>query len=281
MPVSNQTFLGEVKALFASLESRFIQAPLVEGATWQSIKAPQPMVEVRNVSFTLDLPSKSLYPYRLALSPNLPWADEHFVKERTSGDPVNPGESWRIWPYAQSANRHRRPGEQDPQFDHSYAERYWPKFAGTTPTGRLDETPPEGSGRQGYRFPYGDLDDLVEVLLDDPLTRQAYLPVWFPEDLGACRQHKRVPCTLGYHFILRGGRLHCVYFMRSCDYVRHFRDDIYLTIRLLLWVLEQCSLADPARWEDVLPGDFTLHITSLHMFESDHNALIQKISDGR
>ena len=277
--MSAKTFRADVKRLLADLEARFLKAPIVAGATWQSIKAPQPMVEVRNVSFTLDLPSTDLEVYRKALMPNLPWADEHFVKERVSGDPINPGTTWRIWPYSRSANTHRREGEQDPQFDHSYAERYWPKFAGTTPTGVLEETPPEGSGRQGYRFPYGDLDDLVEVLLDDPLTRQAYLPIWFPEDLGACRQHKRVPCTLGYHFILREGRLHCVYFMRSCDYIRHFRDDLYLTIRLLLWVLDQCSLADPAKWADVLPGDFTVHLTSLHMFESDRNALLKTIPD--
>ena len=277
--MSAKTFRADVKRLLADLEARFLKAPIVAVATWQSIKAPQPMVEVRNVSFTLDLPSTDLEVYRKALMPNLPWADEHFVKERVSGDPINPGTTWRIWPYSRSANTHRREGEQDPQFDHSYAERYWPKFAGTTPTGVLEETPPEGSGRQGYRFPYGDLDDLVEVLLDDPLTRQAYLPIWFPEDLGACRQHKRVPCTLGYHFILREGRLHCVYFMRSCDYIRHFRDDLYLTIRLLLWVLDQCSLADPAKWADVLPGDFTVHLTSLHMFESDRNALLKTIPD--
>jgi len=277
--MSAKTFRADVKSLLADLEARFLKAPIVTGATWQSIKAPQPMVEVRNVSFTLDLPGTDLEVYRKALMPNLPWADEHFVKERVSGDPINPGTTWRIWPYSRSANTHRREGEQDPQFDHSYAERYWPKFAGATPTGVLEETPPEGSGRQGYRFPYGDLDDLVEVLLDDPLTRQAYLPIWFPEDLGACRQHKRVPCTLGYHFILREGRLHCVYFMRSCDYIRHFRDDLYLTIRLLLWVLDQCSLADPAKWADVLPGDFTVHLTSLHMFESDRNALLKTIPD--
>lgn len=273
----SKLFHADVKALMSDLTARFVQAPIVAGATWQSIKAPQNMVEVRNVSFTLDLPSTDLELYRAALLPNLPWADEHFKKERVSGDPINPGATWRIWPYSQSANRHRREGEKDPQFDHSYAERYWPKFAGTTPNGVLEETPDESLAHKGYRFPYGDLDDLVEVLLEDPLTRQAYLPIWFPEDLGACRQKKRVPCTLGYHFMLREGRLHCVYFMRSCDFVRHFRDDLYLTIRLQLWVLEQLTLADLEHWGDVAPGDFTVHITSLHMFESDRDAILKTI----
>lgn len=61
-----------------------------------------------------------------------------------------------------------------------------------------------------------------------------------------------------------------VYYLRSCDFVRHFRDDVYLSIRLLLWVLEQCRLANPEMgWEDIKPGTFTMHITSLHCFETD------------
>lgn len=61
--------------------------------------------------------------------------------------------------------------------------------------------------------------------------------------------------------------------MRSCDFVRHFRDDVYLTIRLLIWVLNMCQLRDPKTWKMVTPGTFTMHITSLHMFESDRKAL--------
>lgn len=260
------------------LEHAFIDAPLVDGATWQSIKAPEPMAELHMVTFDIDLEGETrLDVYRDALKPNLPWADEHFVKERVSGDPINPGTTWRIWPYARSADTHRRPGGKDPQFDHTYAERYWPKFAGKTEGGILEETPPESEVRWGCRFPYGDLDDLVEVLLEDPLTRQAYLPVWFPEDLGAARLKKRVPCSLGYHFLRREDRLHVLYPMRSCDFIRHFRDDVYLTIRLLLWVLEQCQLADPRNWDHVTPGRFTMVISSLHMFKRDRELLVRRL----
>lgn len=286
-------FKAQFLALLAGLDAKFLEAPVVEAPTWQSVKAPQPMVELMNTSFSLDLGLEvnsvaPLEQYRQAVRPNLPWADLHFEKERVSRDPVNPGTAWEIWPYAKSADLHRRKGEKppqkgekSPQFDHSYAERYWPKFAGTTPGGRLLESPDPSLARQGYRFPYGDLDDLVEVLLADPLTRQAYLPVWFPEDLGAARGGKRVPCTLGYHFMLRRGRLHLVYPMRSCDYVRHFRDDVYLTIRLLLWVLEQCKLAQPGVWGSVAPGTFTMHITSLHMFSSDRELLQKALQQRR
>ena len=254
------------------ITERMKRADLVEGTRWQSVKAPQPMLELLNYSLTYDLPTEDLDFYRDQIRPNLPWADRHFLEERVSGDPINPGQTWRIWPYSASANTHRREGETDPQFDHSYAERYWPKSAGITPDGVLhtDHSPVH----QGIRFNYGDLDDLVTVLANEPTTRQAYLPVWFPEDLGAAVQEKRVPCSLGYHFICRGGRLHCVYYLRSCDFIRHFRDDVYLTIRLQLWVLEQCRLARPEMdWDNILPGTLTMHITSLHCFSSDRIAL--------
>lgn len=264
------------------IEDAFTRAPLVEGSSWQSINAPEPMAELHQVSFDLDLGGETdLAVYRELLRPNLPWADEHFVKERVSGDPINPGTTWRLWAYARSADTHRRQGEKDPQFDHSYAERYWPKFAGRTEGGILETTPPESEAHQGYRFPYGDLDDLVDLLVEEPLTRQAYLPVWFPEDLGAARLKKRVPCSLGYHFIRREDRLHIMYPMRSCDYVRHFRDDVYLTVRLLLWVLEQCQLADPENWDHVLPGRFSMSIASLHMFRTDREMLVRRLGRER
>lgn len=254
------------------ISRRLLVAPLVEGTRWQSIKAPQPMLELLNYSFTYDLPTESLDFYRDQIKPNLPWADRHFEEERVSGDPINPGQTWHIWPYSGSANTHRREGEKDPQFDHSYAERYWPKAAGTTPDGALDSD--DHPVHNGIRFPYGDLNDLVSLLANEPTTRQAFLPIWFPEDLGAALLEKRVPCSLGYHFIMRDQKLHCVYYLRSCDFVRHFRDDVYLTLRLQLWVLEQCRLARPEMdWDKVTTGTLTMHITSLHCFSTDRVAL--------
>jgi hypothetical protein len=46
------------------------------------------------------------------------------------------------------------------------------------------------------------------------------------------------------------------------------QDDIYLTIRLLIWVLNGCREIDEA-WLDVHPGTFTMHCTSLHVFAND------------
>jgi thymidylate synthase len=271
------------KGLTDAIKHEFMSAPIVEATRWQSTTAPQPMVEVFNRSFTLDLCNArdqrcDLDYYREAIKPNLPWADRHFEEERVSGEPINPGETWKIWPYARSAAAHLREGENIPQYDHSYAERYWPKYAGLTDDGRLGLNEYD-EGHSGIRFPYGDLRDLVDILYEDPLTRQAYLPIFFPEDTFAATESKRVPCTLGYHFICRQERLHIVYPMRSCDFIRHFRDDVYLTIRLLLWVLEQLKAKDPETWNDVWPGTYRMHITSLHMFQQDRENLRSLLND--
>lgn len=256
------------------LRGLFAHAPLVHPPRWQSMDvAANPAAatyELTDFSFQLELPSEKPTFYALAIGPNLPWAEDHFLKERVGGDPLNPGQEWRNWPWSKSADTHRREGEEDPQFDHSYAERYWPKYAGKTKGGILESDFLNLSPHQGIRFQYGDLDDLVTILSREPLTRQAYLPVWFPEDLGATLEGKRVPCSLGYHFMMRENRLNITYYLRSCDAVRHFRDDVYMTIRLLLWVLEQCRLAAPdGPWESVKPGLLTMHITSFHIFKGD------------
>jgi len=235
-----------------------ISRPVPPGM-WQGVdvssKPEMATYEILNHSFQVPLNGKTdLQYFRMEIKPNLPWADLHFL-ERVSGEPLNPGEQWKNWPYAKSADKFR---DAKGQFTHTYMERYWPKTAGY-------------SANFGIRYQLGDLEDVVKLLIQDPTTRQAYLPVWFPEDTGAL--HKgRLPCSLGYHFIMRHGWLHIVYYLRSCDFVRHFRDDIYLTLRLLLWVLEECCEGDSS-WKKISPGMFTMHTTSLHFFKADYQPL--------
>lgn len=268
---------SDFDAIFACFEAEFLSAPPVHCAKWQSTQAPQPMPEIFNANFTLHLrgveTSKDL---AYAIQPNLPWADQHFIRERVSGEPLNPGTTWRTWPYAQSAARHRVGEEDDPPFDHSYAERYWPKFAGKTQGGRISPTSeqPDIPPISGIRDEYGDLGDLIKLMGKDPYTRQGFLPVWFPEDLVGALNSRRVPCSLGYHFIQRNEELHCVYHMRSCDFIRHFRDDVYLTLRLQSWLLQTLRHYYPENWTRVRMGSFTMTMTSLHMFEQDQTNLI-------
>lgn len=363
---------------------------------WQSIdisKRPEAeMRELLNQYFQVPMESEELDFYRSAIGPNTPWADRHFELERVSGEPINPGTTWKEWPWGHSADKFRtmrihrpipshdwaylaglidgdgsvghggargldssfrikitqvagdylrsiferfevgnfgeghrhnplsdniqyiwritkreevrwvlenclpylklkRPNAEDvlrrlPEFDrryeslesalefvpfsHSYAERYFPKFAGMT-RGGLNLTP-ELTPNSGIRFQYGDLLDVINLLVREPMTRQAYLPVFFPEDTGVVHG-ERVPCSLGYHFIQRSGFFHVFYPIRSCDFVRHFRDDVYLTVRLLLWILERCRQKNPAVWNQVHPGMYSMWIGSLHCFVNDHRGL--------
>lgn len=193
------------------------------------------------------------------VQPNLPWAEDHF-QERISGEPLNPPPSEAWWPYAQQGNAEHK---QNQQFSHTYPERFWSKFANVgeiAPNGRQTFVP-----HMGIRYEYGDLMDLVKLLRAERYTRQAYLPIWFPEDTGNSLG-VRVPCSLGYHFMFRDGKFHLTYFIRSCDFMRHFRDDVYMAIRLAIFVGIQSGILEE---ESNDLGDFTMVIPSLHIFEGD------------
>lgn len=199
--------------------------------------------------------------------PNLPWAEDHFL-ERVEGAPLNPGKQFVNWPwYRGGVEGHKASG----QFSHTYMERYWPKEAGDPVLPYLGAEGYIDSVRHpqiGIRYAYGDLFDVVSLLAKHPGTRQAYLPVWFPEDTGAVHG-ERVPCSIGYHFMWRGQVLFCNYYMRSCDFLRYLRDDIYLTCRLMQWVCKELSNYKDIGENAPRPGELTMMIGSLHIFEGD------------
>lgn len=273
-------------------------AVLVPPHIWQGVdvsaKPEMGTHELEDYFFRFPIATEDLDYHRAQIGPNNPWADRHFELDRVSGEPLNPGVTWQEWPYAHKADGFR---DENGQFNHSYAERYWPKLAGKTDQGELSQTIydpidviasiPRGENAgnfiesvknqtkalvirdtcKGIRYKYGDLSDVVKLLVKNPLTRNAYLPVWFPEDTGVVHGG-RTPCSIGYLFRMRQNRLSIFYDIRSCDFVRHFQDDVYLTIRLLLWVLDQARRQDK-EWNDVKPGDFTMHIGSFHIFAND------------
>jgi len=202
-------------------------------------------LEVMNYSFTCPI-NPSIEILEDQIKPNLPWARDHFI-ERVCGEPLNPGEQYKNWPFYKKDEFRT----EEEKFTHTYMERFWvPKH-------------------YGIRYFSGNLNDVVNLLVRDPLTRQAYFPIWFPEDTGATHGG-RVPCSLGYHFLCRGGKLHMFYDIRSCDLLRHFQDDVYLACRLLLWMLRRLRLQRGSRfWESIIPGNLTMHIYSLHIFGED------------
>jgi hypothetical protein len=266
------------------------QSSEVQTRRWQGLdiqsKPGSAMRELLSVVLEADLSgamSEDLNHWRRQINPNLPWADDHFENERVSGQPLNPGETWKYWPYALSADKHRDEGEK---FNHTYAERLWPKYARRTEDGKLyglspstRRYPPRRSDlrpRYGIGHYYGDLDDLVDLLAEEPDTRQAWIPLFFPEDTGK-GDGGRKPCTLGYQVIVRGNRVSMYYPLRSCDLRRHWRDDAYLAVRLLLWILDQCRERNPKAWSPIRPGVLTMHMTSLHCFVNDW----RELADGK
>jgi thymidylate synthase len=222
------------------------------------------MYELLNHGFQVrELKTLDLEYYKEQIKPNLPWADDHFL-ERVGGEPINPGEEWKNWPWGKHASKSLVDGQK---FNHNYMERYWPKYAGKTHDGHLSQDN-HLLENYGIRNNYGDLSDLIQLIVKEPLTRQAWLPIFFPEDTGIS-DGGRKPCTLGYQFIIRDNKLHIYYPLRSCDLMRHFRDDIYLTIRLGIFILDECRKYKPEVFNDISLGSYTMHCTSLHIFEGD------------
>ena len=218
------------------------------------------MIETLNLSFSCQM-SSDLKEIGEQIKPNFAWADEHF-EERVSGLPLNPPPSHVRWPYAQKNNAEFGGLEK---FSHTYPERIWPKFASDIPNSKMS----------GIRYEYCDFNDVVELMSREPFTRQAFLPIWFPEDTGSVTG-ERVPCSIGYHFIRRGDWVHVVYYIRSCDFFRHFRDDIYLCAKKVFWLIEKLREKDPENWNNVKPGILTMHITSLHAWAVE-KSLLKKI----
>lgn len=215
---------------------------------WQATQIDRGMREIFNYEFTCQI-SSSIKKLKKQIEPDLPWSDKHF-KERVSREPLNPPPSYIDWPYYQDDKKWRTEGEK---FSHSYPERIW------TPE------------IQGIRYRHGNLDDVIDLLLSDPLTRQAFLPMFFPEDTGA-HHGERIPCSIGWQFFHRDDKLSIFYPIRSCDYRRHFRNDIYMAARLTLWVLEELRKRDNY-WDDIHPGTLTMQIWNLHCFEHEERFL--------
>lgn len=260
------------------------EADIVHSKRWQGADiANNPNMacyELTHEHLKLDmLGCEDLQLWRDDIQPDLPWADDHF-EERVCGQPINPGTHWANWMHNSKAGAAGFLDERG-KFNHNYMERYWPKFAGIVPGATTEADQHRRSLREafvpgltrphrGILYEYGDLNDVVALLREDPYTRQAYLPVWFPEDTGG--GSKRAPCTIGYHFLMRRERLDVTYHIRSCDFYKHFRNDVYFTVRLVVWALEKLRSADPA-WRDVHPGTFVMQIGSLHVFRSDWDKL--------
>lgn len=254
------------------------QSRLVVTERWQAQEVNATMCEFLHYQFRMALTAGTdIDEWQKLINANYPWAEDHF-KERVCGWPLNPGIEWANWPWANKADKSRSKGGM---FNHNYMERFWPKFADayhpTTTPQEFEEwmTDVGQEPMMGLRHEYGDLGEMIQMLAEEPSTRQAYLPIWFPEDTSYANKGRK-PCTLGYHFILRNGRLDITYHIRSCDFYRHFDDDVYMAVRLAIHVLQSCRIINPNVWNHVQLGELVMNITSLHMFLSDYQLMFKQ-----
>lgn len=105
------------------------------------------------------------------------------------------------------------------------------------------------------------LTKVINRLKEDPDSRQLWISLWNPnKDPDLLGGVSRVPCSLGYGLQVRDGKLNLHYVMRSCDFVTHFRNDVYLAIRFLEWVAEKTGYP---------VGDFTHTMFSCHVYNKD------------
>lgn len=177
--------------------------------------------ELQNYIYTVINPAESL----CQLNPTQPWADGEFF-ERTSNTPMNPGEAYKLRDDVWNEFLH------DGKFSYTYPERMYLK-----------------------------LERVIEEALRHPNSRQLYLSIWDPKvDTYRAGEQVRIPCSLGYLFQIRRGQLDITYFMRSCDFVTHFQNDVYLATKLMIYVAKRLG---------VKPGNFTHYVGSMHVYKKD------------
>lgn len=104
------------------------------------------------------------------------------------------------------------------------------------------------------------IQKIIDELKLHPHSRQLYLPVWDRVVDENRRGDRRVPCSLGYHFMNRDGKLNLTYMMRSCDFHTHYANDVALATIMLHYV---------ARQADLQVGTFTHYTASLHVYAKD------------
>lgn len=157
-----------------------------------------------------------------------PWADAEFEERVDPSGTVNPGEAWKLRDDIWTEYLH------EGKMAYSYNQRL---------------------------FLNDQLNKIINRLKEDSDSRQLWISLWNPnEDPDKLGGVSRVPCSLGYAFQVREGKLNIHYIMRSCDFATHFRNDVYLAIKLLEYVANETGYP---------VGSFTHTMFSLHVYKKD------------
>lgn len=229
---------------------------VVSSKKWQAIDSPDNLFEVINKYIQMDM-TEGKNDLGKECSADLPWVENHFLERINPNCNHNPGYEYQNWPYYKgniNDNDKKFRNEDETFFSHTYMERFWP------------DKKLKGTGKMSYNF--GDFSDLIQRLKDDPGSRQAFYSIWHPQD--SHNDNVRLPCTIGYHFLIRNGVLHLTYLIRSCDIFRHFKNDIYMSIRLAQYVRNEVN-------PSLKLGTLSMWIGSLHCWYIETPLLDAKI----
>ena len=174
------------------------------------------------------------------LKPVQPWADAEFIERTAPADPagMNPGDAWKL---------RREVWDEFIQPDGKFGYTYSERLNGTFPNEETLE-------------PDSQLNQMLDGIGNDPDSRQLYMSVWHPMDLAYIGGKRRVPCTLGYLFQVRRGKVNITYLQRSADFATHLQNDMYLACRMQHLVAERSGYA---------VGNYTHWFGSLHVFKKD------------
>lgn len=158
---------------------------------------------------------------------NLQWCFNDF-KERVNPNSINPGEAYKL-------------REEWSEFVHEG------KFAYTY------------NERLRYQ-----LSKTISILKEDNDSRQAVITIYEGDKDSENRLgKKRVPCSMYYQFLIRGGKLNCIYTMRSSDFLTHFPYDIWMAASLRDLIASKI---------DIPSGDLVFFSGSLHCYKKDIKA---------
>lgn len=168
-------------------------------------------------------------------------------EDRLNPEGVNPGKSWLV--RADLWQKLMSKGFPD-RFDYTYSER-------------INPVAPWAIG-PGERF--SQITNVVEALSDDIHSRRAMIMVFDKDDtLSSKGAETRIPCSVSYQFLIRNNRLHCIYYIRSNDYFKHFAIDIILTAMMMRAVVGMLSL----RYPELKVGPLHYFAGSLHAYNED------------
>lgn len=116
---------------------------------------------------------------------------------------------------------------------------------------------------------YGNLIAVFEKLRKDPDTRQAYVPVWDGFEFN--EESHDTPCTTGFQFFLRDGKLDLRVTMRSNDAWLGWPIDV---------MMFSCLHRTMAAALEVDPGSYTHSVGSMHLYEPQYGDAARIIESG-